>query len=333
MCFYGEYVSAVDKPAEMSLEEITKVAKSVKPLPQLLLSGGEPFLREDVAEIVQTFYEYAGTRQVSIPTNGVLTDRIVQSIEAMLARCPEAFFNINLSLDGIGEDHDRLRGLEGCFSKLCETHGRLRELREGHEQLSVNVLSTITSGNAGRVMEIIDYVKENFEVNYHFVGLVRGDVDAVEKDFDMEPVEAKLDAFYSRKGGINKVPVFNRFAPAVSRLLRRTLRRARHQQERSFHCRAGRKIVVISPDGKLYPCEPLWLEADVRRGREAGEFVMACLKDCDFDVGRALKSPEAVAVKQFVDEKKCSCLYGCAVLNSIVYCPRMYPRLLRELFR
>ena len=49
--------------------------------------------------------------------------------------------------------------------------------------------------------------------------------------------------------------------------------------------------------------------------------------------GRRKEEFSASEIFQFVDEKKCSCLYGCAVLNSIVYCPRMYPRLLRELFR
>jgi MoaA/NifB/PqqE/SkfB family radical SAM enzyme len=333
MCFYGEYVSAVDKPPEMSLEQITKVAKSMKPLPQLLLSGGEPFLREDVAEIVHRFYEYAGTRQVSIPTNGVLTDHIVQSVETMLAKCPKAFFNINLSLDGIGEDHDRLRGLEGCFSKLCKTYEQLQALRDRHGQLSISAHSTVKSDNVGKMMEIIDYVKENFDVNYHFLRLVRGDVDAAEKDFDMESVELKIDAIYAKKGGISRLPVFNRFAPAVSRLLRKTLQRARRQQQRPFHCRAGRKMVVISPEGNLYPCEPLWLEADVRRGKEADEFMMARLQEYDFDVAKALSSPKVMLVKRFISEKKCSCDYGCAVFNSIVYCPRMYPRLLRELLR
>jgi MoaA/NifB/PqqE/SkfB family radical SAM enzyme len=333
MCFYREYVFADNKPAELSPEEIIKVAKSMYPLPQLLLSGGEPFLRQDVADIVHMFYLHGGTRQISIPTNGVSTDHILRSIEMMLAECPEAFFNINLSLDGIGEDHDRSRGLKGCFSKLCETYEGLRALRDGHRRLSINVLSTIKSDNAGKVMEIIDYVKENFDVNYHLTRLVRGDVDAAERDFDMESVEAKLDAIYAKKGGISKVPVFNRFAPAVSRLLRRTLLRARRQQQRPFYCRAGSKMVVISPEGDLYPCEPLWLEPDVRREKEAAEFMMARLQDYDSDVVRALGSPKAMAVKRFISEKQCSCVYGCAVLNSIVYCPKMYPRLLRELLR
>jgi len=133
-------------------------------------------------------------------------------------------------------------------------------------------------------------------------------------------------------GGIRKVPVFNRFAPAMSRLLSKTLDKARLHHERAFECRAGRKIVVLSHDGELYPCEPLWLEPDVRENAPASQFVLADLKKYDFDVMKALNSTQAKKVNEFVDENKCACCYGCAMSNSFIYTPKMYPKLIRELF-
>ncbi|MCD4653097.1 radical SAM protein [bacterium] len=331
MCFNRRNVESFEKPADLTLREISLFAGSIHPLPQLLLSGGEPFIREDVAELVHLFYRNSGTRQISIPTNGALTRNVVSSVEKMLELCPEAYFNINLSIDGIGADHDRSRNLQGCFESILKTYAGLARLRENNNRLSINVITIIKSDNAGKEMEIVDFIKREFDVNYHFVSLVRGDVDISETDFEMDVIDEKLDELYAEQGGVNSVPVFSRFAPAMSRLIRKTMKDARNNPKRNFHCRAGRKIVVLTADGDLYPCEPLWLEPDVRRSSDMTKYRLARMKDFGFNVRKALKSPEAKAVNRYIDQGICSCRYACAMLNSIIYCPRMYPRFIKEL--
>jgi molybdenum cofactor biosynthesis enzyme MoaA len=330
-CFNLENILVEDKPPEITLDEIEKIAKSLYPLPQLLLSGGEPFLRKDVADLVHMFYKHAGTRQISIPTNGALPNRIVPSVQAMLEKCSDAYININISVDAIGEPHDISRKVPGCYEKLCETFEQLVPVREAHPNLSINMLSCIKADNSDSVPELINHIRDNFDVNYHFAGLVRGDVEAVEKDFDIHVAEKQIEDLYKDRGGIRKIPVFNRIAPAVSRLLSKILDKARQESERAFECRAGRKIIVLSHDAELYPCEPLWLEPEVRDGAPASQFVLADLKDFDFDVMKALASRQAQGVNDFVDENKCACCYGCAISNSIIYTPKMYPKVIKEL--
>ncbi len=330
-CFNLENVMEENKPPEITLDEIAKIAKSLYPLPQLLLSGGEPFLRKDVADLVHQFYLYAGTRQISIPTNGALPNRIVPAVEDMLEKCPDAYLNINISVDAIGEAHDISRKVPGCYDKLSETFERLVPVRDRHPNLSLNMLSTVKADNADSVSNLINHIRENFDVNYHFAGLIRGEVEQVQKDFDISEAEQQIEDLYSDRGGIRKIPVFNRLAPAVTKVLAKILNKARMEDERAFDCRAGRKIVVLSHDGELYPCEPLWLEPDVRQGAPASQFVLADLKKYDFDVMKALKSVQAKKVNDFVDENKCACCYGCAITNSIVYSPKMYPKVIREL--
>jgi len=250
----------------------------------------------------------------------------------MLELCPKALVNLNLSIDAIGEAHDNSRSLPGCYDKICETYAQLEKVRDRHPQLSINVLSTVKSDNADSVLGLIEHIKENFNVNYHFATLIRGDVDEKEIDFDMEAAEEHVRELYASRGGINRLPVANRIAPAVAKLLNKTIIKARNQSNRAFHCLAGRKIVVLSPDGNLYPCEPLWLEPDTRPGdTTADDYLLARLKDFDFDVMKALASPQAEKTKCWVDEEKCACCYGCATMNSIIYSPKMYPKLIKEL--
>jgi len=331
-CFNLDNVIDPNKPPEITLDDVEKIARSLYPLPQLLLSGGEPFLKKDVSDLVRKFYEHAGTRQISIPTNGALPHRILPQVEKMLEDCPKAFLNINLSVDAIGEAHDVSRKIPGCFDKIVETYGLLAELRAHHPQMSINVLSTVKSDNAETVPGLIDWIKEHFDANYHFATLVRGDVDEEELDFDLLAAEDKLRELYASRGGINRLPVANRIAPAVSQLMNKTILQARRQKERAFHCLAGRKIVVLSPDGLLYPCEPLWLEPETRPGdTEADDYMLARLSDFDFDVKKALASRRAQGIKDWIDEEKCSCCYGCATMNSVIYSPRMHPKLLKEM--
>lgn len=334
MCFNKENVRGGSKNAELPISAVQKIAQSMMPLPQLLLSGGEPFLRRDLDDIVRVFYEYAGTRQISIPTNATLPDNISLAVQRMLEKCPNVYLNINISLDGLGSDHDRSRAFSGCFERIHETYRQLANLRRKHPRLTINFLTVIKRDNAAKIREIVDYVRCNFNANYHMFGTVRGNVDAVEKSFDIDQADRYVESLYREQENFSKLPVFSRFAPAVARVVRSILAEASKSNKRNFFCLAGRKMVVITPEGKLMPCEPLWLETEARTGRkDPDQFMLADLCESDYSVRAALASPRACKIKSFIATGKCSCAYGCAVLNSVVYCPLMYPQILRELLR
>ncbi len=76
-CFYYAEIEQGRKPDELTLEEIEKLSKSIGPVLQLSLTGGEPFLRKDLADLTQHFIDNCAVRYLSIPTNASLTDRMV----------------------------------------------------------------------------------------------------------------------------------------------------------------------------------------------------------------------------------------------------------------
>jgi MoaA/NifB/PqqE/SkfB family radical SAM enzyme len=193
-------------------------------------------------------------------------------------------------------------------------------------------LTVVKRQNAGHIFSFVRYVQDHFKPNYHSVGFVRGNVDEAEKDFDVKILRAELDELYPEPYAIRDLPVFGRIAPATAAVFKETLLTCeRDDTQRQFHCLAGRKMVVLTSDGKLMPCEPLWLEPNVRKGRRQEDFILADLREFQFEAGSPLQSPQALQVKEFISRKECWCAYGCAIYNSILYSPCNYPRILRRM--
>lgn len=98
-------------------------AADLKTLPQLNfinLTGGEPFIREDLAEIVEECYKH--TKRIVISTSGWYEDRII----ALAEKFPN--IGIRISIEGLSRKNDELRGREGGFDKGLRTLLTLRHM-------------------------------------------------------------------------------------------------------------------------------------------------------------------------------------------------------------
>ncbi|TMB02606.1 MAG: radical SAM protein, partial [Deltaproteobacteria bacterium] len=114
-----EEPSMTYRKQELSLEEIDKVTASMGKgsLMFLLPTGGEPFLRKDIGEIVKIFHKNTGVRNVGIPTNGSTTARTVSIVKDLCETCPDLDLHIDVSIDGVGALHDEIRVFPGLFKR------------------------------------------------------------------------------------------------------------------------------------------------------------------------------------------------------------------------
>ena len=83
------------------------------------LTGGEPFLRKDLPDIVRTLHRLLPQARMSLVSNGLMTERILAGLGQIKDFFPELVFSI--SLDGIGPVHDQVRGTPGAFDKAMAT--------------------------------------------------------------------------------------------------------------------------------------------------------------------------------------------------------------------
>lgn len=143
----------------LSLEEEKKMLSALEDFGVSFMGfeGGEPFLRKDLPEILSYSHERFHT---SIVTNGWMLKEKFKDVRDYLDY-------VFVSIDGIGATHDRLRGINGSFSKAIEG------VKAASEFLPVSFSSTITSENCDEVESIVNLAKDlevsvSFQVAYDY---------------------------------------------------------------------------------------------------------------------------------------------------------------------
>ena len=106
-------VPRVEMEKDLTVDEYTAFfEKSPKSVCWLSVSGGEPFLRRDLAEILRrALRELPRLSLISITTNGLNSELPFELCSQLLNEFPRLRLHINLSLDGDEETHDALRGV------------------------------------------------------------------------------------------------------------------------------------------------------------------------------------------------------------------------------
>ena len=113
----------------LSVAEYEQIFASIGPaLRWVTLTGGEPTLREDLGDIVAALERRVHPRIITLPTNGLLPDRVESQVSTIL-RVFRGTLVVNVSLDAVGAEHDRIRGVPGAWDKATSTLDRLKALR------------------------------------------------------------------------------------------------------------------------------------------------------------------------------------------------------------
>jgi MoaA/NifB/PqqE/SkfB family radical SAM enzyme len=122
----------------------------------LTISGGEPFLDEDFVPATKLFIDsMPKLRRLIINTNGFMTEIIADDIEIIAEYCNKknVKLGVNVSIDGVGEVHNKIRGIKGGFEKSFETVKRIGEISQKYH-ISVSVSSLILRSNVSRYFEM-----------------------------------------------------------------------------------------------------------------------------------------------------------------------------------
>jgi MoaA/NifB/PqqE/SkfB family radical SAM enzyme len=307
----------------LSIDEIEKIAQSMDDLMFLLPTGGQPFLRKDIAEIVKIFYKETNVRNVGIPTNGTKTEQTINFVKDVMSSCPDIDLGIDVSIDGIGEVHDDIRRVKGLFDKAVNTYKELRKLEKIYPNFNVNIETTVSSYNDKHLLDMYDYFTNKLGANTIFTLLTRGaPKEPSSKFFDIAKYEE-----YAKKmeDGIKKrtltgyynfpfCDVINAKRIVRHRIIAKTVKENRYQ----VPCMAGKLGAAIFANGDVLPCE---LHTDM---------VLGNLRDFNYDFKKIWFSKKADDARKLICDTKCFCTYECFLTLNILFNKRMYPQIFKE---
>lgn len=332
-CFYLEEIESAAKDRELRIDEYEKVAKSLPRLLQLTCTGGETFVRQDIDEIAIRFYKYSNTRFFTFTTNGTFPDRIAEKVERICRECKNAVIRIPLSVDGIGEMHDKVRGKEGTFDKVMETYRLLDALARRLDNLRVDVTSVLSQMNEDHVPELADFVKNRMEIENHTILYARGAIREPEK---IVPKKQKykdlVRALFNRADKKYRFPFISRMFVRLREAVEATIVEVQKTDVMPFPCQAGESFIELNEYGKLFPCEILQTLITEKKARpkEFSDTWMGDVREYDYDVVKALNSEKSKAIRKFIQNKGCACTFECAIGSSLAFHPKNWGRFLTE---
>jgi len=144
---------------ELLLEEIKKLTKSfVKPLFNINITGGEPFLRRDIFEIVEAYFTNAHVNSVFITTNGMYTEWTKEFIDKFIASGLEGNLIFSFSIDNFEKEHDKNRKAKGLYDNAMNTYNLVKSYNKPN--IMANMAITVTDHNYDKVIELYCYLKK-----------------------------------------------------------------------------------------------------------------------------------------------------------------------------
>lgn len=277
-CFYWTSLNQRD---DLTVEEIFALSRSLGPLENLNLSGGEPFLRKEFAAICRQFIRHNKVRQIYVPTNGYFTERTIQAVTNVLEERELDLFACELSLDGMPEFHDHFRVAKNSFRKAMETYEALVSVQERDPRLRIHAISTVTNVNIGEIRQLTTYLHARCpKMDHHNLAIIRGD----RKNPDL--AAPLLDDYQDLYGYIRRLWASReegRYGAIVEPMLQWAKVETLRQRRQVVPCNAGRISAVVYANGDVGVCEmhkpignlrqrsftELWQSAEAQRLRQA----------------------------------------------------------------
>lgn len=307
---------------ELELWEIERISENLPSFPWMLVSGGEPFLRRDLFDIVRVFREQNGIEYISIPTNGILADRIYAESRKILGIDDALTVNIVFSLDGVGEVHDALRGVRGNFERVVESYHRLKSLKEEHPNLNIKFNTVVSNKNYRYVDEISDFVK-TLAPDLHSFDFIRGEPRDSEVKLPghselVKVIERNKRNFryYNAYKVLNRhLLSLNKVAVSIISLYFDYLIKIIEAKRRVLPCYAHKTSLVLYPYGDVSFCEML---------PEIGN-----LRDFEYSYERVKHSDGYKKLYDKVSSGGCWCYHPCYQYTNILFNPRLIPKLFK----
>lgn len=294
---------------ELKFWEIDTLFKNLSStITWLSLTGGEPFLRMDLADIIRSAAKNIPSLGIiNIPSNGLHKERILSVIEEIMEdNLPDIF--ITFSIDGPSALHNKIRGIDGAFEKTWNTYSAVKNLTKNNKKFHIGLEVTLSRWN-------IDYLKtflSDLINDGHNVTLAIAHNAYL---YDNQKENELLPQYYLRQASeiieiLNHNLVFINPRELIEKLyLQNIPAYLNNKIKQVIPCVALKASVAVNAFGDVISCF-MW-------GKRIGN-----VRDNHYEIMGIWKSKEAERVRSLINGNKCfNCWTPCEAYQSIIWHP------------
>ena len=243
---------------------------------------------------------------VQIESAVIAFGNAVLYVEKILGHHRHVVLKIGISIDGIGAQHDSIRGLASGYDNALETARLLKGLKSKYSNLLVFAVTTVNGANVHQLESIQAELSRTGLFDDQFLTLVRGpssDTQLVGDEFELYR-HAYLKLTAGKKSSASVKEAVNK---AINALAFQELVKSRNTGSNSFRCLAGEKMINVSEQGDVCICE---MHSNPLLGN---------LRDHGYDVQRILQLPDSVRRLSAIGKNSCNCHWDCAIFCSLLF--------------
>ena len=299
---------------DLTQEEWKRVFKSLGKSPYwVTFSGGEPFLLNNLTQTVIDFYDKCKPEIINIPTNGILTEKIITDVTNISKYCKKSKIMINISIDAIEEQHDNIRNVKNCYQSALKTFKELKKLER--DNLSVGIHTVISKFNVENFASIANTLM-NHEPDQYITEIAEKRLELHTMKLDITPslinYKSAVDYLTHRIKQSKPKNKMNRITQAFRIEYYDLVKRILKDDEQVLPCYAGFASAQISPEGDVWSC---CIKAQS----------MGNLKSNNYNFKKVWKNAQFKKERKSIKNKECYCpLANAAYTNMLMNIPTLY---------
>ncbi len=307
---------------ELTLKEIKRLTQNLgHSLFNVNLTGGEPFLRKDILEIVLLYFKNTSTKSIFISTNGMFTEAIKNFIDGFISAKVNSKIMFSISIDNFEIKHDSNRRVKGLFKNAIKTYKMVQSYDA--PKIMPNIAITVTSHNYKDVVRLYKHLKK---IGVRSVTATIWREEGVVKKIDTE-IKRGILASYKQLSGLIQKDQFNGEMIGFGNHLHGLLMKSKNMiineiVQKTYIspkfislCPAASLFGVIYANGDVYPCEIL--------SRKLGN-----LKEYKMNFMKLWANQRTQECKKLIRQTKCTCTFECAWSVNVLSNPKFLPSLL-----
>lgn len=288
---------------ELTVEEYEEIVEPLN-LYWITITGGEPFMREDFAEVISLLCNKTDAQIMTIATNGMLEQETRIHMEEILQQTTDTEFVLNFSIDGTSETHEYMRRTKNAFQRVSDTVDTVRSINS--DRISIGANTVISKHNEDQIPETYRDVHDKLQPDSYIAEVAeqRDKLYNEEMDFAPENPDKALRFLLEKLGEERRTGK----PPKIVRVMRRGFYTYLLRDEDIVNY-TGFISAELNPTGELWPTP-------------VEKKVMGNLREDDYDFEKVWKSRQAENVRNHIRRDNPQDMLANSFYNNVICNPQ-----------